>query len=63
VDAGTKHSFEIIPDLYRMTWTAPAGGGMSDNREFTARAGDIILVWVAPETRQVKVELLGQTPN
>jgi hypothetical protein len=63
VDAGTRHTFEIIPDLYRMTWSAPAGGGMSQNREFTANEGDIILVWVAPENKYVAVELLGQTPQ
>jgi hypothetical protein len=59
VDAGTHHTFEIIPSLYRSTWSAPAGGGMSMNREFTVKAGDVVVAWVVPEKREVVFEPLG----
>lgn len=60
VDAGTQHIFEIIPAHYRTTWSAPAGGGMSMNREYTIKAGDIVVAWVVPEKREVVFEPLGR---
>jgi hypothetical protein len=59
VDAGTHHTFELIPSLYRSTWSAPAGDGMSMNREFTVKAGDVVVAWVVPEKREVVFEPLG----
>ncbi|GAB4427465.1 MAG: hypothetical protein Kow0031_07500 [Anaerolineae bacterium] len=60
VNAATEQQVEMLPGDYRTVWYAPARGGVSAGREFTARAGDVIYAWIVPEDRTVFMQFPGQ---
>jgi hypothetical protein len=60
LNANTEMALELVPGSYRTIWTAPAKGGFTAGRDFRVTAGEVILAWIVPESKQVFMQFPGQ---
>lgn len=60
VPPGQELQLELEPDFYRALWSSPARNGFSRGADFTATAGQIIVMWIMPEHGLTETEFYDQ---
>ncbi len=62
LDANTETPLELRPGSFRTLWSLPIRRGFVVGHEFSAVAGEVILMWTIPEDGTVFKQTPGQSP-